>query len=57
MFENNGKLIIYMKKYKQEGQSGPESLTSLYYVHRSYKLMRHPRRPILAPGALFEQTW
>ena len=27
-------------EYEQEGHSGPESLTSLYYVHQSYKLMR-----------------
>ena len=39
-----------------EGHSGPESLSSLYYVHQSYKLMRHQGGPILASGALFEQT-
>ena len=37
-------------EYKQKGHSGPESLTSLYFVQQSYKLMRLLGRPILAEG-------
>ena len=37
---------------KQEGNSGPESLTSLYYLHQSYKLMRPLERPIFGPRSI-----
>ena len=34
---------------KQEDQSGPESLTSLYYVNHSHKLRQPLGRPIFGP--------
>ena len=37
---------------KQEGHSGPGSLTSLYYVHQSYKLMGPLGRPIFGPSGI-----
>ena len=37
---------------QQEGHSGPESLTSLYYEHQSYKLMRPQGKPIFGPRGI-----
>ena len=42
-------------KDKQEGNSGPGSLTCMCTSHIS---LSDPKRdPFLAPGPLFEQTW
>ena len=46
---DGGDCNIPITFFKQEGHNVPKLLTSLYYVHQSYELMRPLGMPIFGP--------